>query len=167
MWEPARDFASLKLPTSGARTVVALSGFVLVLSDTGLLFTQLEYRTMPQVMVISSEGCFYSYSIDLEKGGECTLLKQYSLFDSADESSGLVDWHQDQEDWDTSSLIFVLFSGPFFFAFSTSLQDTHPFTHPIYTEIYRSGKTLSFRIHIDDSIVWNRVPYLYLPCLWW
>ena len=34
---------------------------------------------MPQVMVISSEGFFYSYSIDLENGGECTLMKQYRL----------------------------------------------------------------------------------------
>lgn len=34
-------------------------------------------RTMPQVMVISSDGYFYSYSIDLENGGECSLLKQY------------------------------------------------------------------------------------------
>lgn len=32
---------------------------------------------MPQVMVISSEGYYYSYSIDLENGGECSLLKQY------------------------------------------------------------------------------------------
>ena len=32
---------------------------------------------MPHVMVISSEGYFYSYSIDLENGGECTLMKQY------------------------------------------------------------------------------------------
>ncbi|KAF9030616.1 WD40 repeat-like protein [Panaeolus papilionaceus] len=69
MWEPSRDFAFLRLPTSGARTVVALSG------------------TMPHVMVISSEGYFYSYSIDLEKGGECSLLKQYSLLDSGDEIS--------------------------------------------------------------------------------
>lgn len=28
-------------------------------------------------MVISSEGYFYSYSIDLENGGECLLMKQY------------------------------------------------------------------------------------------
>ncbi|KAJ2911685.1 hypothetical protein MD484_g8727, partial [Candolleomyces efflorescens] len=35
-------------------------------------------------MVISSEGYFYLYSIDLEKGGECSLLKQYSLLDSVD-----------------------------------------------------------------------------------
>lgn len=59
VWEPSRDFAFLRLPTSGARCIVALSG------------------TMPQVMVISSEGYFYSYSIDLENGGECSLLKQY------------------------------------------------------------------------------------------
>jgi autophagy-related protein 18 len=32
---------------------------------------------MPHVMVISSEGYFYLYSIDLENGGECSLLKQY------------------------------------------------------------------------------------------
>ncbi|KAJ8091226.1 autophagy protein [Marasmius tenuissimus] len=66
MWEPSRDFAFLRLPTSGARCVVALSG------------------TMPQVMVISSEGYFYSYSIDLEKGGECALMKQYSLLDAGE-----------------------------------------------------------------------------------
>ncbi|KAI0280119.1 WD40 repeat-like protein [Russula aff. rugulosa BPL654] len=69
MWEPSRDFAFLKLPTSGARCIVALSG------------------TMPQIMVVSSEGYFYSYSIDLENGGECSLMKQYSLLDSADEAS--------------------------------------------------------------------------------
>ncbi|TFK37953.1 WD40 repeat-like protein [Crucibulum laeve] len=73
MWEPSRDFAFLKLPTSGARSIVALSG------------------TMPQVMVISSDGYFYSYNIDLENGGECSLMKQYSLLDSSDDVSGLGD----------------------------------------------------------------------------
>jgi len=28
-------------------------------------------------MVISSEGYFYSYNIDLDNGGECSLTKQY------------------------------------------------------------------------------------------
>lgn len=69
MWEPSRDFAFLRLPTSGARCVVALSG------------------TMPQVMVISSEGYFYSYNIDLENGGECSLMKQFSLLDSGEDST--------------------------------------------------------------------------------
>ncbi|KII91373.1 hypothetical protein PLICRDRAFT_38114 [Plicaturopsis crispa FD-325 SS-3] len=73
MWEPSRDFAFLRLPTSGARCIVALSG------------------TMPQVMVISSEGYFYSYNIDLENGGECSLMKQYSLVDSGDESSTMTE----------------------------------------------------------------------------
>ncbi|KAH9477342.1 Autophagy-related protein 18 [Psilocybe cubensis] len=62
MWEPSRDFAFLRLPTSGARSIVALSG------------------TMPHVMVLSAEGYFYLYSIDLEKGGECVLMKQYKTF---------------------------------------------------------------------------------------
>lgn len=30
VWEPSRDFAHLKLPTSGVRCVVALSGYVKV-----------------------------------------------------------------------------------------------------------------------------------------
>ena len=38
--------------------------------------------TLPQVMVISSEGYFYAYNIDLENGGECTLMRQYSLVDA-------------------------------------------------------------------------------------
>lgn len=64
MWEPTRDFAYLRLPTGGVRSVVGLSS------------------TLPQVMVICSDGYFYAYSIDLEGGGECVLMKQYSLVDS-------------------------------------------------------------------------------------
>ncbi|KAJ3485957.1 hypothetical protein NLI96_g4575 [Meripilus lineatus] len=67
MWEPSRDFAFLRLPTSGARCIVALS------------------PSLPQVMVISSDGYFYTYHIDLEQGGECSLQKQYGLVDSHDE----------------------------------------------------------------------------------
>ncbi|KAF8318696.1 WD40 repeat-like protein [Clavulina sp. PMI_390] len=59
MWEPSRDFAFLKLPSTGSRCIVALSG------------------NMPHVMVVSSEGYFYCYNIDLENGGECSLMKQY------------------------------------------------------------------------------------------
>ncbi|TFK72835.1 WD40 repeat-like protein [Pluteus cervinus] len=71
MWEPSRDFAFLRLPTSGARCIVALS------------------PTTPQVMVISSEGWYYLYNIDLEKGGECTLAKQYSLVDMGEDEPSL------------------------------------------------------------------------------
>ncbi|KAI9303007.1 hypothetical protein BJ944DRAFT_109516 [Cunninghamella echinulata] len=72
MWEPARDFASLKLPSVGVRSLVAVSS------------------TMPQVMVVTSEGYFYQYNIDLENGGECVLLKQNSLLDSSDEIKGVL-----------------------------------------------------------------------------
>jgi autophagy-related protein 18 len=71
MWEPARDFAWIKLPRSSqgpagspgagpTRSVVAMS------SNT------------PHVMVVTSDGNFYVFNIDLSKGGEGTLTKQYS-----------------------------------------------------------------------------------------
>jgi hypothetical protein len=37
-----------------------------------------DNRTVPQVMVISSEGMFQAYTIDLENGGECSLMKEFS-----------------------------------------------------------------------------------------
>lgn len=64
MWEPTRDFAWVKIPrmsSSGQlRNVVALS------------------NNSPQVMVVTSEGNYYVFNIDLEKGGEGTLYKQFS-----------------------------------------------------------------------------------------
>ncbi|KAJ1679241.1 autophagy protein [Spiromyces aspiralis] len=67
MWEPSRNFAFLKLPRPGVRSLVAMSS------------------TAPQVIVVTSEGFFYVYSIDLDKGGECILLRQFSLQDNSDE----------------------------------------------------------------------------------
>ncbi|KAJ7664432.1 WD40 repeat-like protein [Mycena polygramma] len=78
MWEPVRDFAWLKLPQSVADTNNALGGerrCVVGLSGT-----------TPHVTVISSDGYFYAYSIDLERGGECVLVKQYSLLESGEEA---------------------------------------------------------------------------------
>lgn len=70
MWEPARDFAWIRLPKSTAglppghlRSVVAMSS------------------NSPQVMVVTNDGVFYVFSIDLSKGGEGTLIKQYSYVD--------------------------------------------------------------------------------------
>jgi autophagy-related protein 18 len=67
MWEPARDFAWVKIPkaqnlssTGPMRTVVAPS------------------NNGPQVMVVTSEGNYYVYNVDLEKGGEGVLVKTYS-----------------------------------------------------------------------------------------
>ncbi|KAI8644216.1 WD40-repeat-containing domain protein [Parasitella parasitica] len=66
MWEPSRHFASLKLPNVGVRSLVALSS------------------TTPQVLVVTAEGYFYQYNIDLENGGECVLLKRNSLHEPGD-----------------------------------------------------------------------------------
>lgn len=59
LWEPHRDFAFLKLPQAGVKSVVALSGIA------------------PQIMVLTSEGIYYCYNVDLENGGECVLQKSY------------------------------------------------------------------------------------------
>jgi autophagy-related protein 18 len=39
-------------------------------------------------MVVTSEGFLYQYNIDLENGGECVLLKQYSLLEQTTDMSG-------------------------------------------------------------------------------
>ncbi|KGB77897.2 autophagy-like protein 18 Atg18 [Cryptococcus deuterogattii R265] len=70
MWEPQRDFAFIKLRGNHGRTVVAMSA------------------TVPQVMVISSEGLFQAYNIDLENGGECSLMKEFALLGSEDFGNG-------------------------------------------------------------------------------
>ncbi|KAF4120979.1 autophagy-related protein 18 [Geosmithia morbida] len=78
MWEPLRDFAFIKIPRSSSgssspnvsriagaggappRSVVAMSS------------------SSPQVMVVTSDGGFFVYNIDLENGGEGILVKQFS-----------------------------------------------------------------------------------------
>ncbi|EMC91963.1 hypothetical protein BAUCODRAFT_312366 [Baudoinia panamericana UAMH 10762] len=63
MWEPQRDFAWVRVPRSvngaAVRSVVAMA------------------NNVPHVMVATNEGDFYVYTIDLEKGGEGTLIKRY------------------------------------------------------------------------------------------
>ena len=46
-----------------------------------------SYRTVPQVMVLSSEGTFQAYNIDLENGGECSLMKEFALLGTEDTGS--------------------------------------------------------------------------------
>ncbi|KAJ3280562.1 autophagy protein [Borealophlyctis nickersoniae] len=75
MWEPTRDFAFAKLPTGhtkGLQNICAISG-----------------AASSHLMVVTAEGYFYQYSIDLEAGGECNLLKQYSLVEEEDGSAAI------------------------------------------------------------------------------
>ncbi|KAF9281058.1 autophagy protein [Mortierella alpina] len=67
IFEPSRDFAYLKLPSAGVQSVIALS------------------NTTPQVMVATSDGYLYQYNIDLENGGPCVMLKQYSLLEASED----------------------------------------------------------------------------------
>ena len=129
MWEPSRDFAFLRLPTSGTRSIVAFSGWIRVMffsCEILWLNVFMVIRTMPHVMVLSSDGYFYSYSIDLERGGECSLMKQYrlasfcilfwaagwfpySLLDSGDESSGLDGRWRESESGFYFTIFFISF----------------------------------------------------------
>lgn len=67
IWEPARDFAWVKIPRSPSSSSTGPVRTVVALSNNG-----------PQVMVVTSEGNYYVFNVDLEKGGEGTLFKQYS-----------------------------------------------------------------------------------------
>lgn len=76
MWEPLRDFAFIKIPRSNntASNVSRIAGAggapprsVVAMSSSS-----------PQVMVVTSDGGFFVYNIDLENGGEGILVKQFS-----------------------------------------------------------------------------------------
>jgi autophagy-related protein 18 len=67
IWEPSRDFAWVKIPKSPNANSTGPMRTVVALSNNG-----------PQVMVVTSEGNFYVFNVDLEKGGEGTLFKQFS-----------------------------------------------------------------------------------------
>ncbi|KAF2152542.1 WD40 repeat-like protein [Myriangium duriaei CBS 260.36] len=75
IWEPSRDFAWVKVPRSRSgqmvKSVVAMAG------------------GMPQVMVATSEGEYLVYNVDLEKGGEGTLVRQYSVKEKNDNQAGM------------------------------------------------------------------------------
>ncbi|KAF2020062.1 WD40 repeat-like protein [Aaosphaeria arxii CBS 175.79] len=67
IWEPARDFAWVKIPKSQNSMSSGPIRTVVAMNNNG-----------PQAMVVTSEGNYYLFNIDLEKGGEGTLFKQYS-----------------------------------------------------------------------------------------
>ncbi|KAK1481647.1 autophagy-like protein 18 [Colletotrichum cuscutae] len=82
MWEPLRDFAYIKIPKSsnaptgqargnnnggGSQPLTGPLRSVVAMSSSS-----------PQVMVVTSDGGFYVYNIDMEHGGEGYLVKQFS-----------------------------------------------------------------------------------------
>jgi autophagy-related protein 18 len=75
MWEPTRDFAYIKLPRSGLGTNLAGGPLRSVVAMSS---------SSPQVMIVTSDGGFYVFSIDMEHGGEGILVKQYSVLEGDD-----------------------------------------------------------------------------------
>ncbi|EXV04734.1 WD40 domain protein [Metarhizium robertsii] len=76
MWEPLRDFAFIKIPKSG---VSGLTPRATGSSIVGPLRSVVAMSSSsPQVMVVTSDGGFYVYNIDMENGGEGYLVKQFS-----------------------------------------------------------------------------------------
>jgi len=63
MWEPQRDFAWVRVPRGSGgqpvKSVVAMG------------------NQAPSVMIATSEGGFLVYSVDLERGGEGTLIRRF------------------------------------------------------------------------------------------
>jgi autophagy-related protein 18 len=84
MWEPLRDFAYIKIPKSATS-----SGASRALRDApgGPLRSVVAMSSSsPQVMVVTSDGGFYVYNIDMEHGGEGYLVKQFSVLEGDDKS---------------------------------------------------------------------------------
>ncbi|ODV96944.1 hypothetical protein PACTADRAFT_48735 [Pachysolen tannophilus NRRL Y-2460] len=90
--EPNRHFASCKVPVSrDTKTVVAIGKEISVDKIPTAFFensstnsssgedTDLTAKKFLHVMVVTSEGFFYNYGLDPERGGDCPLLNQYSL----------------------------------------------------------------------------------------
>ncbi|KAF1964581.1 WD40 repeat-like protein [Bimuria novae-zelandiae CBS 107.79] len=70
MWEPQRDFAWVKIPRSTSSSSTGLVKSVVAMRNDG-----------PQIMVVTSDGTYYIFNIDLEKGGEGTLFKRYNIIE--------------------------------------------------------------------------------------
>ncbi|OLN92172.1 Autophagy-related protein 18 [Colletotrichum chlorophyti] len=88
MWEPLRDFAYIKIPKSSNSPTGAGRGGG---NASGAQFPNGPLRSVvamssssPQVMVVTSDGGFYVYNIDMEHGGEGYLVKQFSVLEGDD-----------------------------------------------------------------------------------
>lgn len=73
MWEPTRDFAYIKIPRSTAPSKMTAG-----VANGPLRSVVAMSSSSPQVMVVTSDGGFYVYNIDMEQGGEGYLIRQFS-----------------------------------------------------------------------------------------
>ncbi|KAL2260865.1 hypothetical protein VTK26DRAFT_5013 [Humicola hyalothermophila] len=89
MLEPQRDFAKIKIPRpnqhgggggasqpgGGGGTLMGGGGSAPLKSVVAMS------SSSPQVMVVTSDGNFYVFNIDMQNGGDGYLVKQYSVLD--------------------------------------------------------------------------------------
>ncbi|PSR79144.1 WD40-repeat-containing domain protein [Coniella lustricola] len=83
MWEPLRDFAFIKIPKASSALASSKSnpshGPSNLVSPNGPIRSVVAMSSSsPQVMVVTSDGGFYVYNIDMEHGGEGYLVRQFS-----------------------------------------------------------------------------------------
>lgn len=85
MWEPLRDFAYIKIPKASSGLSQNKGGTNTSTGPSGLAFSNGPLRSVvamssssPQVMVVTSDGGFYVFNIDMEQGGEGFLVRQFS-----------------------------------------------------------------------------------------
>lgn len=85
MWEPLRDFAYIKIPKASSPPSQSKGGAGAGPGPSSLAFSNGPLRSVvamssssPQVMVVTSDGGFYVFNIDMEQGGEGYLVRQFS-----------------------------------------------------------------------------------------
>lgn len=83
IWEPARDFAFIKIPKPSGANANSASGAGAtsrISAGNGLPPRSVVAMSSssPQVMVVTNDGEFYVFNIDMENGGEGVLVKQFS-----------------------------------------------------------------------------------------
>ena len=78
LWEPQRDFAWCRVPRgrpAATATAAAVAGGGT--SSTPVRSVVAMGNSGPHVLVATNEGDFYIYHVDLEKGGEGTLIQRF------------------------------------------------------------------------------------------
>lgn len=102
--EPTRHFASLKIQTNNKEVksiaIMSFEAFDDIVKVDGSSLKEGDFALVSQkspssfhpgkddipsnllyINVVTSEGFFYTYGLDPERGGDCILLRQYSLLD--------------------------------------------------------------------------------------
>lgn len=83
MWEPLRDFAFIKIPKVSSasppnKTATGPGPSNPIFPGGPMRSVVAMSSSSPQVMVVTSDGGFYIFNIDMEHGGEGYLVRQFS-----------------------------------------------------------------------------------------